>query len=44
MLDLEALESHQEFKRELVRRNTPPKWRKIHAGLDRAAAALAHLN
>ncbi len=44
MLDLEALESHQVFKREMNRAKTPPKWRKIHSQLDRAAAAIAHLN
>lgn len=44
MLDLEALESHQVFKKEMARAKTPPKWRKIHATLDRTAAAIAHLN
>ncbi len=44
MLDLEALESHRVFKAEMNRAKTPPKWRKIHGHLDRAAAAIAHLN
>lgn len=44
MLDLEAEERAKIIKKEFETARTPAKWRKVHANLDRAAAALSHLN
>ena len=44
MLELEAEDATAHLRRQAEQARTPPKWRKIHAHVDRAAKAMGHLN
>lgn len=43
-LELDAEDTIRTIRREATTARTPPKWRKIHANVDRAARAMRHLN
>lgn len=44
VLELDATEATKTLRREMNQGRTPPKWRKIHSRVDRAARAMGHLN
>lgn len=44
LLEIEAQDRAKVFDLEMARAKTPPKWRKIHDRLDRAASKVADQN
>lgn len=43
-LELDAEDATRSLRREMATARTPPKWRKIHGRLDRAARAMGRHN